>query len=222
MDRHLLAPLSEKDRRAVLAAGRRRRYAKGEIVFHEGDAADSLHLVVAGHLAVQVSTPDGDRVTLTVLSPGSHVGELSLLPGADEQQRSAAVIALDAAETMVLSRAAFQELCDGNPQVQRFLVDLMAERIRELSARLLEALYLGLDRRLYRCLIDLAEVYSNGSTRTIIPLTQEQLSGLVGGTRASVNQVLQRLLDQRIVELSRGKVIVLDLAALHRKAGANR
>ena len=50
-------------------------------------------------------------------------------------------------------------------------------------------------------------------------MTQDQLSDLVGGTRPSVNQVLQRLQDQRIIELGRGRVVVLNPQALARKAG---
>ena len=219
MDWPLLEPLPENDRRAVLAAARRRKYGKGEIVFHEGDPADSLHLVLSGHLAIQVSTPDGERATLNVLSPGAHLGELALLPGAPAHQRSASVVALEPAETLVLSTAVFRELCEQNPQIERLLVELMAARIRELSARLVEALYTGLDRRLYRCLLSLAEVYGSGSANPVIPLTQEQLADLVGGTRPSVNQILQRLLDQHVIDLGRGKVTVLDLAALRRKSG---
>ena len=99
MDWPLLAPLNAEERTATLQAARRRSFAKGEAVVHEGDPADCLHLLVSGHLAVQVSTPDGEHATLNVLGPGAHVGELALLSGGPAQQRSATVVALDAAET---------------------------------------------------------------------------------------------------------------------------
>src|SRR4051812_49196607 len=163
MDWPLLAPLSETERQAIIAAARRRTFAKGEVVFHEGDPADSLHLVTSGHLAVRVSTPDGERATLNILGPGSHVGELSLLGAHARQQRSATVMALDQAETRVLTASAFHELCVNHPRVHGLLADLLAARIRELSARLLEAMYVGLDRRLYRSLLDLVDLYGPGS-----------------------------------------------------------
>src|SRR5688572_21347737 len=175
MDWPLLAPLADDERAAILKAARRRSFAKGEVVFHEGDPADSLHLVTAGHLAVRVSTPDGERVTLNVLGPGSHVGELALLGPTPEHRRSATVVALDAAETRVLAATAFHDICAQNPRIQRLLTDLLAARIRELSARLLDAMYLGLDRRLYRSLLELSELYGPGPSGTpVIPLTQEQ------------------------------------------------
>lgn len=217
MEWPLLAPLGADERAAVLKATRRRHFAKGEILFHEGDPADALHLVMAGHLAVRVSTPDGERATLNVLSPGDHVGELALLPGGGHR-RSATVVALEPAETAVLPASVFQDLCRTHPAVQSLLVDALATRVRQLSERLLETMYIGLDRRIYRCLLDLADVYGTGRGDIVVPLTQEQIADLVGGTRPSVNQVLQRLLDQGVIELGRGRVVVKDLQALDRKA----
>lgn len=232
MDWPLLAPLSPEARSALLSAARRRSFRRGEVVFHEGDPADALHLVTSGHVAVQVATPDGERATLNVLGPGSHVGELALLPGHQSQQRSATVLALSAAETRVLSAGAFHAVRQEFPAVDQILVDLLAERVRELSDRLLETMYVGLDRRVHRCLLRLHEVYGEqaagaggpgspggGGAPVVVPLTQDQLSDLVGGTRPSVNQVLQRLQDQRVIELARGRVVVLDRATLARKAG---
>lgn len=224
MDWPLLAPLSPEARAALLSAARRRSFHRAEVVFHEGDPADALHLVTSGHVAVQVATPDGERATLNVLGPGSHVGELALLPGHQALQRSATVLALSATETRVLSAAAFHAVREEFPAVNQILVDLLAERVRELSGRLLETMYVGLDRRVYRCLLRLHEVYGEPATGAagvpvVVPLTQDQLSDLVGGTRPSVNQVLQRLQDQRVIELGRGRVVVLDRATLARKAG---
>jgi CRP-like cAMP-binding protein len=223
MDWPLLAPLSPEARSALLSAARRRSFRRAEVVFHEGDPADALHLVTSGHVAVQVATPDGERATLNVLGPGSHVGELALLPGHRSLQRSATVLALSAAETRVLSAAAFHAVREEFPAVNQILVDLLAERVRELSDRLLETMYVGLDRRVYRCLLRLHEVYGEpgpgARAPVVVPLTQDQLSDLVGGTRPSVNQVLQRLQEQRVIELARGRVVVLDRATLARKAG---
>ncbi|GAA1910455.1 Crp/Fnr family transcriptional regulator [Nocardioides marmoribigeumensis] len=216
MEWPLLASLPDEAREAVLRAARRRRFARGEVVFHEGDPADSLHLVLTGHVAVQVATPGGDRATLNVLGPGAHVGELALLP--DRHERSATVTALDQAETLVLSASSFDQLRLAHPEVNEMLVLLLAERVRELSARLLEAMYDGLDRRLHRCLYRLGRVYVDGPGPVTIPMTQDQLSDLVGGTRPSVNQVLQRLVDEGVVELGRGRVVLHDIRTLRRKA----
>jgi CRP-like cAMP-binding protein len=214
----LLAPLDGVQSAAVLAAARRWSFAKGEVVFHEGDPADSMHLVESGYLAIRVTTPDGERATLNVLGAGDVVGELSLLHRDRPEHRSATVVALSEVTTRSLTSAAFHKLCDEHPEVNDLLVDLLADRVRALSGRLLEAMYVGLDRRLYRRLVELTEMYRDGTEAPVIPLTQEHLADLVGGTRPSVNQVLQRLRSQGIIELGRGRLVVRDERALRKKA----
>lgn len=216
----MLSPLSSAEREAFLASTRRRHFARGEVVIHEGDPSDSLHLVASGRLAVRVSTPSGESVTVNLLGRGGFFGELSLLTGGQDAHRSATVVALEPTETLAVSAGAFGELCRRHPAVERLVASLLARRVEELSARLLEALYVGLDQRVQRRLSELVSVYDDGVDRATvnIPLTQDSLAELVGGTRPSVNQVLQRLAQQGIVRLGRGHIDVTDVPALRRKA----
>lgn len=66
-DRGLLRVVAEDDRRALLATMTTRHYRSGEVLFHEGDAGDSLHLIERGRVAVRVSTTLGDVATVDVL-----------------------------------------------------------------------------------------------------------------------------------------------------------
>jgi CRP/FNR family transcriptional regulator, cyclic AMP receptor protein len=205
----LLAPLPEADREQLLSRTRRREYARGEVVVRHGDPSDSLHLVELGRLAVRVDTPEGDTAMLSVLVPGDSFGELSLL-GRDAPMRTATVVALEPAATRSLSTADFVELRRRHSAIGELLLTLLSQRVVELSDRLVEAMYDGLDRRVYRRLLGLFETYRSDSDRgpVTVPLTQEQLSGLVGGTRPSVNEVLQRLAGQGVVELGRGRIVI--------------
>ena len=218
MDWPLLGSLDEDDRRALLATTRVRRFGRGEVVVHEGDPADSLHLVESGRLAVRVTTPSGERATLNLLGPGQYFGELSLLDGRTPI-RTASIVALEPSATRSLSASAFRELRQRHRAAERFLLALLARRVEELSGRVVEVMYDGLDRRVHRRLLELAALYDDGKPAVVITLTQELLAELVGGTRPSINQVLQRLADQGIVELGRGRITVLDRRALERKLG---
>lgn len=218
MDWPLLGSLAGDERAAVLDATRRRSFARGEVVFHEADPSTSLHMVVSGHLAVRVSTADGSTALLNVLSAGDTFGELSLLESAGAPTRSATVACLDAVETRVLPAAAFRALCEEHPAVQGWLSALLAQRVRELSERVRDLMFVPLDRRVHRALLELAEKYDDGRRPTVVPLTQEHLADYVGGTRPSVNQVLQRLVADAVVGLGRGRVLIEDPAALHRLA----
>jgi CRP-like cAMP-binding protein len=213
----LLSSLPEGDRQKVISAARRRSFRRGSALVREGDRADSLHLIDSGRVAVRAVRPSGERVTLNILSSGDYFGELSLVRRSGDRRRSATVVALEPTETLVVSVPAFERLCRQHPGFEQLLVAALARRVEQLSGRLLDALYVSLDRRLCRCLLDLMRVYGSSETEdATILLTQEDLADLVGGTRPSVNQILQKLSADGIVELQRGRVIVRDAASLRR------
>lgn len=209
MDWPLLASLTPEERVQILASARRHRYDRGDILVQEGEPSDSLHLVASGRLAVRVSTADGEHATINLLGAGDYFGELSLLDG-QQPVRTATIVALESAETRALSATAFRDLRRRHPAADQLLLRLMARRIEELSDRLLEATYDALDRRVCRRLRELGELYADGPGPATVPLTQEALAELVGGTRPSVNLVLQQLAADGVVELGRGRIVVLD------------
>jgi CRP-like cAMP-binding protein len=213
----LLASLSEQDRADVLRVARPRRYAKGEVIFHEGDPGESLHFVRSGRLVVRVSTEAGDTATLRVLSTGDAFGEMALI--GSNRERTATVVALEESQTLALHRADFSALRQKHPAVEQLLVQLLARRVDNLSTALLEALYVGVDRRVIRRLADLATVYGAEGGTVVLRITQDDLAGMAGTTRPSVNQVLQRLAAEGMVRLGRGKIELTDLRGLQRRSG---
>lgn len=218
MTRDLFAPLTDDERGRVVRAARRRTFTKGEVVFHEGDHGESIHFVESGRLAARVSSVDGDAMTLSVISPGDAFGELALLN--DTHTRTATVVALEPSKTMTLSRADFMALRKDNPGVEQVLLQLLASRIEKLSTSLLEALYVGADRRVMRQLLALGDTYQSAQPGPVtVPLTQNDLAGMAGTTRPTVNQVLQRLMTANVIALGRGRIEILDVEGLRRRSG---
>ena len=215
----LLAAVPEADRKELIGRARRRTYARGEVLVRQGDPSDSLHLVEAGRLAVRVDTAAGDAAMLNVIGPSDWFGELSLL-GSRARLRSATVVALEQATTRSLTEPVFAELRRRHPAIGELLLTLLSQRVEELSGRLVEAMYDGLDRRVQHRLLDLVRVYGHDEPErpVIVPLTQEQLAELVGGTRQSVNEVLQKLNRRGVVDLERGRIVVHRPDGLARRA----
>lgn len=213
MEWPLLEPLPPEARRQVLAAGRLREFARKEIIFHEGDPGDTLHLVRRGHVAVRITTPLGDVATLTVLGPGQTFGELALLDAA--ARRSATCLALERTETWSLHRDQIVGLRLQNTAIDRFLVDLLAGYVRRLSEHLVQALYMLADQRVALRLLDLAEIYRG---RPDIPITQDDVASLAGTSRATVNRVLGELEQAGALRVARGRITVLDREQIARAA----
>jgi len=215
MQWQLFGDLPPEEIRRVLAMARRRTFGRGEVVFHEGDPADSVHLIAKGRFAVRVTTPLGETATLAIRGPGEAFGELALV---SDSPRSATVAALEPAETHSLYRREFDELRREHPYVNRVLVAILAASLRRMDELIVEAFYVGAEKRVLRRLRDLAAVYGNGSATITVPLTQEDLAGLAGTSRATVNRVLREEESRGTVTLGRGKTVVLDLEKLNRRA----
>jgi CRP/FNR family transcriptional regulator, cyclic AMP receptor protein len=197
------------DVQALLTICSRRSFGRGEVVFHRGDPANALHLIVKGRFAVRITTPLGDTATLGVRGPGDAFGELALI--SESVERSATVQALEAAETRSVHRDDFERLRREHPSVDAILVALLAERVRRLSEQLTEAYYLSADKRIQRRLADLAELYDGD-----VQLPQEALAELAGTSRATVNRVLRELENRGVVELGRSRIVVTDAERLRR------
>jgi CRP/FNR family cyclic AMP-dependent transcriptional regulator len=216
VDWAMLRGLTAEDRQRVLQAARRRRFVRGEVLFHEGDPGDSLHLLAKGRVAVRVTTPLGDVATLTVLGSGAVFGELALvMPGS---RRTATVVALETAETLSLRREQFEALRREHPTIDRVLIDLLAATVTRLSERLTEALFVPVDRRLLRRLADLAQEYGQGQPGTVIPLTQQDLAEMAGTTRPTANRVLHDAEQAGLISVGRTRITLVDPAGLQRRA----
>lgn len=211
MDWELLAGLPDETRRTVLKSAVRRRFRKGDTLFFEGEPGDTLHLIASGRIAIRVGTRGGDTATLAVLSPGDCFGEQALLDS--KARRTASAVALEPTETLCLHRDDFEDLRRREPVVTDLLVEILARQVRRLSGLVVEAHFMPADQRVVNRLAELAEAYS---PITSIPLTQEDLASLAGTTRPTTNRALQQLVDRRVIELRRGRVEIVDAAALER------
>lgn len=209
----ILNGLAEEEAERVLAAARRRHYAREEVVFHEGDPGDTLHLVESGRFAVRIATQYADEAILTVVGPGEFFGELALLtPGAP---RSATISALEQAATLALHADDFRRLRREHPEVIEVLIAVMATQVRRLSRHLVEALYLPAETRVRRRLLEITSAYGGD----VVPLSQDQVAEFAGVSRATTNKVLREDSAKGYVRLARRQTQVLDREGLARLAG---
>jgi CRP/FNR family transcriptional regulator, cyclic AMP receptor protein len=206
MDWRLFAGVPQEDVRRLLAIARRRTFGRGEVVFHRGDPANALHLIVHGRFAIAITTPLGDTAMLGIRGAGEAFGDLALVSGSSAE-RSATVSALEPGETRAVSRDDFARLRREHPTVDSILVAVLAESVRRLSEHVIEAYYLSAEGRVLRRLDELAELYGG-----VVPLPQEALAELAGTSRATVNRVLREQQQRGRIRLGRASITVLERA----------
>jgi len=210
MEFRVLQGVPPADVKAFLAMARKRVFDRAEVVFHEGDPADAVHLVTKGRFALRVVSPLGQSAMLAIRGPGDSFGEFALL--ASGTRRAVSVAALERGQTLSVGREAFRGLVRSHPSFMDVLVALLAERLRYSDERILAAHFLDADARVRWALLRLVPVY--GDTGGVVPLTQENLAELAGTARGTVNRVLREEQDRGVVTLERGRIRVLDPEAL--------
>lgn len=201
----LLEGLDPEVRTDILGVSQRRRFARRETLFHEGDPSGGMHLIQSGWVAIRLTTPLGDVATVAVIGPLEPLGEQSLVE--DEGRRSTSAVTITAVDTLYLSRETFDDLRRRHPSVDRFLATLFDDRLRRMSARLVEALYVPAPTRVMRRIAELAETFGPDAA---IPLTQEELASLAGTTRPTVNRIIRQAEKDGAIRAERGQLFVLD------------
>jgi CRP/FNR family transcriptional regulator/CRP/FNR family cyclic AMP-dependent transcriptional regulator len=215
----LLRALPREELGPLLALTRRRRYRRGDVLFHQGDPGHGLYLVIAGHLKVVLLRETGEELILSILGPGDVVGEMALL---DSAPRSATVVALEAVETATLSRGDFLGLLRRSPETVQGLLAVLAQTIRRLDAEVGDLRFTGLHGRLAKKLLDLAGAHGRpvgDATEIQVALTQEELAGLIGATRQRVNKLLGRYEECGAIARQRRRITILRSDLLRQWAG---
>jgi CRP-like cAMP-binding protein len=209
----LFADLPSADLEELAAGLRRRRYARGQVIFTQGDPGSSLCVIEEGRVRIAVGSDEGKELVLRVLGPGDFFGELALL---DDEPRSADAIAQEACQLLLLQRADFLEFVEARPKVATLLLAALSRRLRIASQQAQDVVFLDVPARLARTLLEQAAGPSG--ERPVCRLTQSELAGLVGATRESVNKWLGYYERQGLIERQRGSVTILKPEGLRRRS----
>jgi CRP-like cAMP-binding protein len=195
-----------------------RRYRRNEVIFHQGDPGDSLHVLASGAVKIVLPSSEGDEAIIATLTPGDFFGELALLDGAPH---SATVTAVEPVETLSLARAPFQQLLDQDRGLRMALLSGLAAELRRLTGHVEELHFLDLAGRLAMRLVRLArerDPQATGEVRLDWPFTQSDLAAMIGGTRQSVNKLLSQLVEDGLLVIEHDTLVINDLGALTDRA----
>jgi CRP/FNR family cyclic AMP-dependent transcriptional regulator len=213
-----LEALTPEEVADLRASGRERRYDANVALFHEGDDAGSVIVLLTGRAKLTVPNSSGREVIVAVRGPGDLLGELAALV---EAPRSATVATIETVDALIMSGSAFASFLERNSRVALVILRMVAERL--LYADLQQAQFATHDvvGRVAHRLVELTERFGVDTEEGIVldvPLTQEELAGWTGASREAVNKALQVLRSLHMIETGRRRFTVLDAEGLRRLA----
>ncbi|HXW77381.1 MAG TPA: Crp/Fnr family transcriptional regulator [Candidatus Eremiobacteraceae bacterium] len=215
----LFAEFSDADLAAVSSLMQGRRYAKHAVLVYEGDPGDALFIVISGNVAVTRVSNDGKETILSILKEGDFFGEMGVL---DASPRSATIKALRDAEVAILARKDFLDLLGRNPHMCLSLVGALSARLRATNQAIQANAYQDIRTRLASLLLNLERNFGekvDGGTRLSLRLTNQEMANMIGTTRETVNRMLNKFWDEKLIDMRTANIVVVDHARLQAMLG---
>jgi len=197
---------------------RPRKFQRGEVVFHQDDPGDRMHILVQGRVRISLNSEDGREKDVAVLQPGECFGEMALLDGSN---RSAKATAVEEIETLVLMREDFLDFIGKYPEVAAHTTAVLTNRLRNANQMVGDLAFLDVPTRVAKQLIELAEKQLEGAApngEIEISIGQDELARLVGSSRETVSRALTSYRRMGLVKTSHRRISITDLDGLQRMA----
>ena len=198
------AHLDEQALRALAPGGAMRAFPRNVVVVSEGDATDSLYVLLSGRVKAFVTDENGKELVLSTIEAGDFFGELVL----DGGPRAASIMTLEASRFFVIPQREAEALVSGNPQFARVLVRKLIGKVRSLTERVRDLALKDVYARLVRFLEEQAEEHEG---RRVVRerLTQAEIAARIGGSREMVSRILSDLAAGGYVGLEAKRIVLL-------------
>jgi CRP-like cAMP-binding protein len=175
--------------------------------------------VTTGSVRIYVEKVGGAQTTIGVVGPYQTFGEMALL---DAGARAASAQTIEPVTMLSIDRTGWLELLEHHPTLVRHVLHTLGASARRYANEAVECLFLDLEGRMARLLLQLAERHgaSDAPMQLDVRLTQGELANMVRGSRQSVNQVLRRLEAAGYLRSEHGKIIITDREGLWARAAS--
>jgi len=187
------------------------RLERNDTVFSEGDDADDLFVILGGRIAIGKSSADGRESLVALLEAGDVFGEMPLF---DDEPRSASARALERSEVVRVPFAVVRAELEAQPGLLWDVVGLFARRLRSADDALADAMLLDVTGRTAKRLLEL----SADADEFVLPITQEELAGLVGASRERVNKAIAAFIRLGWIDQSDRRYHILKRERLAQRA----
>ncbi len=203
-DVDLFRDLSERDMVELDRMTTITNVLRGRVFYQPEDVSEVLFLIKEGRVQLYRISPEGKKLVIATLGPGTVFGEMALL---GQQMHNAFAEALDDCLILVMSRADLERLILNKPSVGLRMLEITGRRLNDAEMRLEDMAFKGIPARLASLLLRLA---AERGSNEIIGLTHQDLAETIGTYRETATQVLNDLKVQGLIEIGRKRIDLLD------------
>jgi len=203
----------------ALALGVSRSVEEDGYFFMQGDPATHAYVLLSGRVKMLQITPNGQQITLRIMTPGQTYGGIALLNPPDGYPATAQ--AVENSTALAWNTAQLRELAGKEPSISMNTMQLMHGYITELQERQQALVSERVEQRIARILLKLAaqsgkKVDEGGLID--MPLTRQDVAEMSGTTLFSVSRTLNEWERNGLLKIGRERVVIREPHGLVRIA----
>ena len=181
-----------------------RQVPRHKTIVFVGAKTDSLFVIVSGSAKVLNRDAEGREVILSMLEAGECFGGMGLI---DDSPRSADVVANEACELLVISKADFTRALSENTELCLNIMKSLVLRLREANHKIESLALMDVYGRVAKLLLDNSEK-ENGVRIVKRKITKLDMAKMVGASRELVSRVMKDLEHRGFVRVESGRIVL--------------
>jgi len=207
----LFSQLNEAELQQLGKVAEQRVMRRGDTLFAEDDPSNELFVVTRGRIAIAKKSIDGRESMMALMEQGDLFGEMPLF---DRKGRSAEARALEPSEVIVIPYAALRHIYEARPELLWSVTEMLVSRLRGVDDALADSVFLDVTGRTAKRLLELA----GDADEFSLPITQEELAGMVGASRERVNKAIASFIRLGWIEQHERRYRITNREQLSRRA----
>ncbi|MDO8716836.1 MAG: Crp/Fnr family transcriptional regulator [Dehalococcoidales bacterium] len=198
-----LTGLSEEEIKQVDKALVERSFAKGQILFLDGEPCQGLYLVVTGQIRIFKTSQEGREIVMVIARPGDSFNDAPAFGGGPNIANASAI---EPSTVYIIPRQALVSLLEACPAAKAIINELAA-RLRHLTAMVEDLSFHSVTGRLAKLLLGMAVV--EGKSASVPRLTQDEMAAMVGSVRDVIGRVLRALEKDGAIRIEGHRILVV-------------
>ncbi len=188
-----------------------RSYAKGRILFMEGEPGEAFFYIKSGLIKISKLSADGREHILHILNEGHVFAEVTLF---SKTPYPATAEVLEDAEVGMIKNAELEKLIEENPKLSLCLIKYLNKRLIEAQTKVRNLALYDTYARTAQSLLKLAEDYGRKTTDGIeldLNISRQELANMVGTTRETVIRVLAAFKKEKSIHVGKSTIVITNM-----------
>ena len=206
----IFSSLSRQEMLEVESIAIAKKYARGDMIYMEGDQGDRLYVVHRGLVKVFRLSPNGKEQVIRVLGPGEFMGELALFSPATLTDNA---VALEEASLCLIEGTLIKDLMQKHPLIAFKVIEELSKRLESAENLIRDINLHPVEQRLAEALLRMVQEQEKGAGggggAIVLPMTKGALASQLGMTQETLSRKLSSFQEQGLIELQGARKIVI-------------